>query len=918
MAIHVLHPALAPDAGAPAAFGNLPLSDRLSHFSHHLQKHSANPQCYHQYVKAKYKHLFTPMVAHLQRHNKQLRCLSALERLALQHEYEAEYGIDGERDTYWHHIKLLTAFEIQAIVCDMLSKEQHKPQTTFDADLPKTRICASCGQHVDNTCGCWFTEDGETILPYVVMPKAVAKEIWILLANGTISNVDELKTRLQSNDVIQTGTMFLQKRPYEKLDKEIRAYWSTQIVPQLAMLFFDPAAPYNKTDFDFLFAKIDEYNRPQSQCNTLPDWNVFKAFVQKPSSTAIAQVEFPTNELLTGERLSALEQEDDFLNNLYLSYPITGFWRAKSFINRARLDSSIVKFFAKQLDILISMEQTLTNLFSDIRILLNKYLLSDVNVKLRLQEKKDEFEPRVAEYRKIAVSLFDISTILYASEEKELLPRDYIKEHRRLNRLELNDDDKAWVLAQLNEYKPLRVALLTASSVKGLDENILLQGALDVYRRRFDDKYRQIKDRNAKQKEDAEKAAYNAGQKEHELSTVNPIRQVVLVDTSLPPSRIQYKWSPIYSATGTCPWDSLFVALFKLSGSWLENYIFNAKTVYPQRYACRGYEADMFHETILKDINYLHDTTIVNMQSIQVAQLWNKCVGLDIDPNNSNTGQDPRAVFSFLLRFYNVPNSAYGGSLLSAVTSLEIALKPDDSEKEMLLFPLVNPTESIVWPAPLELENLFTLTSVITYRPGHYVAHVRRDPLSEIFYEFDGTKTDGELRQHDMTNFIGKPVLCIYNRKQTVVWKFLTQLIIEELELNSVSRFEALVIDFQLRVNNDAKYASWTKLQEFARQIKPREGSSCSAEFLKFLHQIEGQEKDAVENFLVTEEALRIKQCLIPNFAFQQLMRIFDAYPDVSDDMIEELQRTLDALDNTSEKQEIIDYAVQLGLQFKN
>ena len=47
-------------------------------------------------------------------------------------------------------------------------------------------------------------------------------------------------------------------------------------------------------------------------------------------------------------------------------------------------------------------------------------------------------------------------------------------------------------------------------------------------------------------------------------------------------------------------------------------------------------------------------------------------------------------------------------------------------------------------------------------------------------------------------------------------------------------------------------------------------------------------------------------------------MRIFDAYPDVSDEMIEELQRTLDALDNTSEKQEIIDYAVQLGLQFKN
>lgn len=911
VAIHVLPP----KTPAPAALG---FSDLLSHFSHHLQKHTSNPECYFRIVKPKYKHLFTPMVAHLQRHDKHLRRLSALERHFLQKEYEAEYGVDGERDTYWHHIKLLTAFDIQVLVCDMLSKEQ-KSCNPITFDLPKTRTCASCGQNVDRTCGCWFTEDGETILPYVVMPKAVAEEIWNALSNGTISNVDELQVRLRSNDIIQTGTMFLQKQPYEKLDQEIRALWSEKIVPQLAPLFYDANAQYNKIDFDLLFAKIDEYNRPQTQCKTLPNWNVLKALVQRPSSTVIAQVEFPTNDSLTAEKMLELEQEDDFLNNLYLSLPISSFWQAKSFINRARLNSSIVKFFAKQLDIAMSVQQTLTNLLSEIRILLNKYFLNDdYGVKLRLREKRAQFEPLVAEYRKIAVSLIDISVMLYASERKELLPRYYIKEHRRLNRIGLNDEDKAWVLAQLNEYTPLRVALLSASSVKGLDENILLQSALDVYRRKFNDKYRQIEDRNAKQKEDAEKAAYNAGQKEHVLSTVNPVAQVVLVDTSLPPSRIQYKWSQIYSATGTCPWDSLFVALFKLSGSWLENFIFNAKTVYPQRYACRGHEADMFHQTILKDINYLHDTTVANMQSIQVAQLWDKCVGLDIDPNNSNSGQDPRAVFSFLLRFYNVPNNAYGGSLLSAVTSLKIALQPDDAEKEMLLFPLVNPTESIVWPAPLELENSFTLTSVITYRPGHYVAHVRRDPLSEIFYEFDGTKTEVEPRQHDMLNFIDNPVLCIYNRKQTVVWNFLTQLIIDNLELNSVSLFEQTVIDFQLRINTDARYASWTQLQEFARQIKPREGSSCSAEFLKFLRQIEGQEKNVVENFLVTEEASSIKQCLIPNFAFQQLVRIFDAYPDISDDMIDELQRTLDALDNTSEKQEIIDYAVQLGLQFKN
>ena len=206
--------------------------NKLLEFASYLSNHISDARLLYAYVPEEWREMAFPrIVEHLIRTTN----FTALERLSLQQEHAREYGDDGSTNSYWHLAKLMTAFEIQNVVGDMLKTTLVVAQQvqTADENLPLSDQCTSCLQNAYKTSGCWFTKDGVTIQQYVVMPRAVAEEIWSALSRNQITQ-EQLRNRLLQDDVLQTGTPFLNKQKCALLDQQIRNLWREKIAPRLA------------------------------------------------------------------------------------------------------------------------------------------------------------------------------------------------------------------------------------------------------------------------------------------------------------------------------------------------------------------------------------------------------------------------------------------------------------------------------------------------------------------------------------------------------------------------------------------------------------------------------------------------------------------------------------------------------------
>ncbi len=198
---------------------------------------------------------------------------------------------------------------------------------------------------------------------------------------------------------------------------------------------------------------------------------------------------------------------------------------------------------------------------------------------------------------------------------------------------------------------------------------------------------------------------------------------------------------------GTCPFDSMFAAMFKIPGLWLQKKINEATAVYSPSFECEDKDADAIHVQIYNDVQYLQGTQA--RQSCMSAKVWDKCVALGKESvPGMKQGDDSRQVLRELFNFYGSSKNFTGQELKKTEEKNKIvwiAAEFNKVELQLLIFALSfvekdKQMGAFEFQVPLTLEE-FTLISSVSYRGrgnvgGHWITHVR-DPRTKQWWKFD-------------------------------------------------------------------------------------------------------------------------------------------------------------------------------------
>jgi hypothetical protein len=239
--------------------------------------------------------------------------------------------------------------------------------------------------------------------------------------------------------------------------------------------------------------------------------------------------------------------------------------------------------------------------------------------------------------------------------------------------------------------------------------------------------------------------------------------------------------SNFHNPNKSCPYDSLFTALFKIPGSWFENKIRMTKSVYvtynPQH--CRSSvknrfgwtHVDELHEAILEDIWFMQSPPTAQKTLCKTRSFWKQCFETDSDLQD-----DPRTMLSSLFSFYKATDDLQ-----------EVLFEKDGflsdivyNDKQMIMFRAPDERVGQVdYSSIISLELLkgeYTLLAAFFFEKGidgaasHWTAGIR-DPRSKKWYEFDGLspkaiELDGDLPvQVTKAHRVGKgPLGWIYVR----------------------------------------------------------------------------------------------------------------------------------------------------------
>jgi hypothetical protein len=202
---------------------------------------------------------------------------------------------------------------------------------------------------------------------------------------------------------------------------------------------------------------------------------------------------------------------------------------------------------------------------------------------------------------------------------------------------------------------------------------------------------------------------------------------------------------------GTCPYDAIFTALFKVPGLWLENTIFNATDVSVKTDTCLKRIIDgmplpeWIHHRICKQIHFLQDPLATERgESCVTKRTWKECISVDESKALFKSLDDGRTLMGDVIQHFYNQGSKYTGAYLTK----EIVSFPHNdtsyNSKELICVVLFK-TENFIrsesgqvqYDIPLYLNNKqFTLISCVSFQPGHWVSYVR-DPRSTEWWFFN-------------------------------------------------------------------------------------------------------------------------------------------------------------------------------------
>lgn len=740
LAIHVQKQQVLPDTQ------NDSVTDKLHAFVSYLNNHISDSRPLYQYTLQTWKNVAFPrIVEHLTR-DKRIR-LSALERLSLQQDYALVYGNDGNTHTYWHLAMLMSAFEIQNVVCEMLQKSQASRIQTADTNLPLTDKCESCGQSIYTTCGCWFTKDGVTIEPYVVMPARVADEIWQRLSMDQITET-QILDRLLQPDVIQTGTAFLDKHACAMLDLRIRKLWKQKVAfivkdffVQSANLadqyiaegqtFFIGLNEHPAVDEMQLQQLINEYNKPfHAHCKTVAATK--QHFVLDELLHVKLLYKYFTEETrgYSGPKLKSLQTSD--LQQL-----------AKEWYN---FDvQAIVNYVAKWNEAQqMSLAPSMSGLQSPDQILLeiNRSIRTNTSLdayisRLSVKDIQDRMDAKVAEEKTKAKAAKEAAAEAKANRQKEdeqnqddnqmwqpeeLAVPGLVEAMRKFlfanTRLEAETTLQSlydnYMLKLLQQNKKDERVLLLAFLFGIWEQDMFVKYVswqqpifMDIIRRK---QYEQAIVKFIRYLLTKDKDVYEETWKHIELSKIKikqptgydptpwsgglePLNQVndkQAGDANTITEAANFKWAS--EGGGSCAFDALFSGLFKMPNTWLQDRIFKATNV--RAFNNQTCNPEILHAKIIDDILFLQGQLLGEQnRTCLTRSTFYKCL------NAPYQTDDPQYLFSQLLSFYDLQESvslySIGNYRLSTLPKQNKTSLPQQiaavAEYQMLFFEVQEP-----------------------------------------------------------------------------------------------------------------------------------------------------------------------------------------------------------------------------------
>lgn len=219
----------------------------------------------------------------------------------------------------------------------------------------------------------------------------------------------------------------------------------------------------------------------------------------------------------------------------------------------------------------------------------------------------------------------------------------------------------------------------------------------------------------------------------------------------------------------SCPYDSLFAAVFKLPQSKMQQLMANANVVFPLR-ATKCLDADVgkLVADIFLDISIVQRTTDGGICHSRPG--WASC----LQGNAVSAQGDPRELFTNLVTFYGLSEN------VKVVTLLGIAPTPDPlvttPNTNAIMFSDVSNTRATPVNMPLKFDN-FMLVSCLSFQTivGHWISHVR-DPREHQWWKFDPYNNQlggrGPPIRHQLSNAEGgfNDVPAIVNSPDTKAW----------------------------------------------------------------------------------------------------------------------------------------------------
>lgn len=183
--------------------------------------------------------------------------------------------------------------------------------------------------------------------------------------------------------------------------------------------------------------------------------------------------------------------------------------------------------------------------------------------------------------------------------------------------------------------------------------------------------------------------------------------------------------------TASCAYDSVFPALFKIPGQWLQYAIRNARSVIPLKNGCDAAGALQLHEQMGAEITYMEGRQAGSIRTcVNINQAWNRCI--PTKEMGSLLEDDPRIMTEGLIHFYGLERHfvrvPYGQNIhYDADTELILVYSAGQNGPFPHITTQMGPTE-------------FTLIACVAHigtdKGGHWRSYVRH-PKTQQWWMFD-------------------------------------------------------------------------------------------------------------------------------------------------------------------------------------